>query len=266
MINSNHFITEAKKNVCQDPFWHTTIPNMLPPELADELESDFPAFESPKWYSYSNAIEEKKALNNWNEYPPSTYKLLNYLNGPVFATDLDAVCQIPKIHLYADPGLHGGGWHIHGRGGKLNPHLDYSIHPKLGLQRKLNLIIYLCRDWKEEYGGHFGLWKRDEATGKAGELVKEIPVGFNTAVLFDTTQNAWHGLSREVTAPTGVYRKSLAIYYLCDPLANADRRGRALFAPTEAQKNDPGVERLIQARADVKTSLNVYRTDSERNK
>jgi hypothetical protein len=47
------------------------------------------------------------------------------------------------LFLYPDPGLHGGGWHMHGAGGNLNPHLDYSIHPKSGLMRKLNIIIYL---------------------------------------------------------------------------------------------------------------------------
>jgi hypothetical protein len=33
--------------------------------------------------------------------------------------------------LVADLGLHGGGLHSHARGGKLNVHLDYDIHPKL---------------------------------------------------------------------------------------------------------------------------------------
>ena len=29
---------------------------------------------------------------------------------------------------------------MHGTGGNLNVHKDYSVHPKLGLRRKLNLI------------------------------------------------------------------------------------------------------------------------------
>ena len=47
------------------------------------------------------------------------------------------------IKLFIDPGLHGGGWHIHSNKGNLNPHLDYSIHPKMDIQRRLNLIVYL---------------------------------------------------------------------------------------------------------------------------
>ena len=31
-------------------------------------------------------------------------------------------------NLYPDYGLNGGGFHIMGNKGKLNPHLDYVIH------------------------------------------------------------------------------------------------------------------------------------------
>ena len=33
--------------------------------------------------------------------------------------------------------------------GKLNPHLDYFIHPKANLQRKYNLIVFLSKDGKK---------------------------------------------------------------------------------------------------------------------
>jgi Rps23 Pro-64 3,4-dihydroxylase Tpa1-like proline 4-hydroxylase len=36
---------------------------------------------------------------------------------------------------------------------KLNVHLDYSIHPKLGLERRLNLVLYITSGWKPEWGG-----------------------------------------------------------------------------------------------------------------
>ena len=43
--------------------------------------------------------------------------------------------------LEADYGLHGGGVHMHKTGDYLNVHLDYDIHPKVPMQRKLNIII-----------------------------------------------------------------------------------------------------------------------------
>ena len=47
--------------------------------------------------------------------------------------------------MIPDYGLHGGGWHLMHHKGKLNPHLDYFIHPKANLQRKYNLIVFLSK-------------------------------------------------------------------------------------------------------------------------
>lgn len=153
------------------------------------------------------------------------------------------------------------GLHIHGKGGNLNPHLDYSIHPKLGLQRKLNIIVYLSPDLvPEEHGGHLGLWSASKDKKSIGELVIEVPPTFNTAVIFDTTQDSWHGMSRILSQPEAIYRKSLAVYYLCQPYEGASIRGRALFAPRENQKGDPEIEELIRKRSDINASLDVYRT------
>jgi hypothetical protein len=162
--------------------------------------------------------------------------------------------------LYSDQGLHGGGWHIHGTGGNLNPHLDYSIHPKLGLQRKLNVIVYVSSGLETRHGGHLGLWEHDPATNRPGKLVREIEPKFRRAVIFDTSQNSWHGMSRGLTQPEGIYRKSLATYFLCEPAKDSDPRGRALFAPREEQKGDAGIEDLIKARSGVASSEKVYRT------
>ena len=84
-------------------------------------------------------------------------------------------------------------------------------------------------------------------------------MGFNKAVLFDTTQNSWHGMSREVTCPQGNFRKSIAIYYLQDPPADVDRRSRALFTPTENQKGNKEIEELIEKRSDINKSKEVYK-------
>jgi Rps23 Pro-64 3,4-dihydroxylase Tpa1-like proline 4-hydroxylase len=238
------------------PFDHAVVDNFFPNDIARELEKEFLSYESDKWFVYDNQIEHKKALNDWNAFPGLTYKVLSYLNSDEFRKVLSSYVG---VDLFADNGLHGGGWHIHGSGGNLNPHLDYSIHPKLGLQRKLNIIIYLSSGLKEEHGGHLGLWSHDPVTNNPGTLISEISPVFNRAVIFDTTQNSWHGMSRQLAVPPGVYRKSLAIYYLCKPDVNADKRMRALFAPRENQKNQPEVLDLIRKRSDVEASVQVYR-------
>lgn len=180
-------------------------------------------------------------------FPETTYGALNRLCSDPF---IDLISRIVGNKLYADPGLHGGGWHIHSRGGKLNVHLDYDIHPKMhDMQRKLNLIVYLTPDWQDSWGGGLELWSHDDKTGKPKKCVKKISNKFNRAVLFDTTQNSWHGLPEPLNCPENVYRKSLATYYMQTPVSSTNRE-RALFAPYKDQEKDKEVLALIQSRVD----------------
>lgn len=145
-------------------------------------------------------------------------------------------------------------------------HLDYSIHPKIGLERRLNLIIYMQPGWRPDWGGALGFWKHDELKNAPGELATQIPCLFNRAVIFDTSQNSWHGLPDPVACPPNKPRNSLAIYYLCKPRHSTAERGRALFAPSKEQANDPEVLKLIKLRSQVQTSGLVYRQEDNRKK
>lgn len=202
--------------VCQ------VVDNYFDEATALQLEGEFPSYDDPAWFVYDNAIENKKTLNSWERFPLLTYKTIYGL------------C----LKARADFGLHGGGWHIHAKGGNLNPHLDYEVHPKLGLKRIQNLIIYLSSDYKPEDGGELGFWEN-------GELVKTIEPKFNRAVIFDTA-DCWHGLA---TKFTGTYRKSIAIYYLGE---GGEGRTRALYAPREDQQYDKEVRELIARRSEGK--------------
>lgn len=142
MFYDENKLKEALKNFKGNiPFDHCVIDDFLLPEVADQIEAEFMAYEDPRWFYYKNAIEDKKALNDWNAFPALTYKVFRELISGDFMSILSESLAVP---LFQDPGLHGGGWHIHGPGGNLNPHYDYSIHPKVGLQRKVN-IIFTCR-------------------------------------------------------------------------------------------------------------------------
>lgn len=245
----------------QYPFHHCVIDNFFSPELAKQLESEFPDYHSDQWYVYLNPLENKKALNHWDTFPKQTYKVMSYLCSTQFIEKI--LKNSLSIALYPDPGLHGGGWHIHGECGNLNPHLDYHIHPKLGMVRKLNLIIYLSQSLQpEQHGGHLGLWEHDHVANQPGKLLKEIAPVFNRAVLFDTTQNSWHGMSRPLSVPLGTYRKSLAVYYVM-PVREGDKitRKRALFAPREEQRGNMLVEEIIRKRSGEESSQEVYRTE-----
>jgi Rps23 Pro-64 3,4-dihydroxylase Tpa1-like proline 4-hydroxylase len=257
MISKENLIAQLKAYGKDGPFDHCVIENFFDTDYAKKLESEFLDFDSDLWHEYNNSIEIKKTSNNWNLFPADTYSAFSYLNSREFVDILEE--HVFKSNaLFADDGLNAGGWHIHKSGGKLNTHLDYNIHPKLGLQRKLNIIIYLNSNWQDDWGGELGFWG-NETDAEPGELQKAISPKFNRAVLFDTTQNSWHGLRGPVNSPDGQNRKSLAVYYLCEPEENTSDRGKALFSPSEDQKNDADVLDLIKLRSGIDTASSVWK-------
>lgn len=250
----NEFIKNFKKNT---PFDYCVVNNFFSDDLAKLLEKEFLEFNSPDWYEYRNPFEVKKTTNNWNHFKKNTYEVFQYLNSPFFVKFMSSLLG---EELIADPGLHGGGLHIHGDGGNLNPHLDYSIHPKNNLQRRLNIIIYVSENLNPEiHGGHLGFWSNKNM--QPYELIKEIPPFFNSAVIFDTSQNSWHGLSKVLSLPKNIFRKSLAIYYLQKPKKNISTRHKALYYPRDNQINDESIKELIKKRASDESFSEVYKVE-----
>ena len=212
----------------KSPFDHWIIDDFLDIEDAKKLSKQFIDYDSPEdIVYYHDWIAEKKACNRWDRFPPLTYKTMFNLLSLDFIAQLSQITGI--IPLYPDVGLHGGGWHMHGEDGKLAIHLDYSIHPKLNLQRKLNLILYLEEDYDPAWGGSLQFWSHDEENQKPLKKITEIEPIFNRAILFDTTQHSWHGFPEPIHPPEGKMRKSLAVYYLTDITSTAEERYRAHY-------------------------------------
>ncbi len=257
-INCEAFREAARGFKDAEPFPNMYCDGFFKEDVATVLGSEFPEYDSPLWHEYNNAIEVKKVQNDWNRFPPMTYKVFQMLNSPDFVSFLEDVLDIHP--LYSDSGLNGGGWHIHKRGGKLNVHLDYSTHPKLLLERKLNIIIYMNPNWDPAWGGQLGFWKQHESKRVPGPLIKQIDPIFNRAALFDTTMDSWHGLPEPLNCPETESRKSLAAYYLTTPGMTAEDRGKALFAPYKEQADDPEVLALIEKRSQVSSAQDVYRS------
>lgn len=222
------------------PFEHVVIPNFLSTASAEAVEREFPDLGDPGWVRYHNPIEKKYALNDFSGLP-ATSRLCDRLQSPEF---VDLVRKITGIEdLERDPLLHGAGLHFHPRGGKLDVHLDYSIHPLLHKERRVNLILYLNKDWDRAWGGDLQLWNSEFTRCEAW-----LPPVFNTAVLFRTSDVSFHGLPAPLTCPEGVGRKSMAIYYVSEPRQGAPLRHKAEFRPLPWQPHDARLARLYEIR------------------
>jgi Rps23 Pro-64 3,4-dihydroxylase Tpa1-like proline 4-hydroxylase len=228
------------------PFEYYVMDDFISEEYALKLSAQFPEHNSEKWYSYDNPLERKKAIQNWGSFPPETYQFFLELCSEKIVSQLRILTGCDD--LIPDIGLHGAGWHMSTRGDHLNVHQDYSIHPLANMQRKYNIIIYLTPDWNPEWGGNLEFWSHDNENNKAKEKVVSVDCKFRRAVLFDTTQNSWHGFPDDITCPEGVYRKSIAMYYLTPVEENAKTHKRALYAPRKDQENNAEIQEMIRNR------------------
>ena len=212
-----------------NPFDHWIINDFLDVDTARQASKEFIDYDNPteEIIHYSGWIAEKKACNRWDRFPPLTYRIFSNLLSVDFVDHLSKITSISP--LYPDIGLHGGGWHMHSKNGNLAVHLDYSIHPKLNLQRKLNLIVYLEEDYDPSWGGSLQLWSHDKDNKRPLNKVKEIEPIFNKAIIFDTTQKSWHGFPEPIHPPEGKMRKSFAVYYMTDITSTAEERYRAHY-------------------------------------
>src|SRR5437879_4294134 len=141
------------------PFPHVAIDNFFDPLLLDLVLSEFPKPGQIKWRRFDNEREIKLASAAEAFFGPTTRLLLYHLNSITFLEFLSSVTGI--TNLIPDPCFDGGGLHQIEQGGKLAVHADFNKHPRYGLDRRLNLLLYLNKDWREEYGGHLELWNRD---------------------------------------------------------------------------------------------------------
>lgn len=63
--------------------------------------------------------------------------------------------------LIPDPYFVGGGLHETSSGGKLGIHADFRINEELHINRRINMIIYLNKEWQDDYGGELELWDKN---------------------------------------------------------------------------------------------------------
>jgi hypothetical protein len=188
------------------PYPHIVFDNFFDPTLVDQVLGEFPTPGDIPWQKFDNDREIKLATAKEASFGPATRLLFYHLNSATFLEFLSRVTGI--ANLIADPGLEGGGLHQIVRGGKLGVHADFNRHAQYNLDRRLNLLLYLNKDWKEEYGGNLELWDRGMTRCEA----KVAPL-FNRMMIFGTTDFTYHGHPEPLQCPENMTRKSMALYY-----------------------------------------------------
>jgi 2OG-Fe(II) oxygenase superfamily len=200
-----------------DPYPHAVIDGLFPDRWLEAVLDEFPALDDPDWMRFDNA--EEKKLGNYRrlfDVGPHTEKFLFAVSGPAMLGFLEALTGIDG--LIPDPYFGGGALHQIPSGGFLKVHADFNWHPKLRLDRRLNMLVYLNPGWEDGWGGALELWSRD----RRGPVRTIMPY-FNRTVVFSTTDVSFHGHPHPLTCPAGVSRKSVSLYYYSNGRPDAEK-------------------------------------------
>jgi len=136
----------------------------------------------------------------WSKY------ILDYLQSPECISFLEELTGIKN--LMGDDDLISASVHKIIKGGILRVHADHNTHYTSGLHRRLNILLYLNKEWYSEWNGYLELWNSDQSV-----CTHKIAPLFNRAVVFEVTDNAYHGHPHPLNTPDDIFRLSFAAYY-----------------------------------------------------
>ncbi len=208
------FVAGHDAYVGGDPFPHLVLDEFIRDDVVDAVLAGFPAPSADiNWRQLLATGEDgekvqfnKQGMPHLFKMSPVIRQLIWELNSSTFIRALEKLTGIDD--LLPDPSLRGGGLHQILPGGVLGVHADFTHHVSYDLERRVNLLIYLNRDWKDEYEGHLELWNQD-----ASRCVKRIRPLAGRCAVFNTNANSYHGHPRPLNCPEGITRKSIAVYY-----------------------------------------------------
>lgn len=212
-----------------DPFPHIAIDDFVSDDIINELLKGLPTPDPHRQTRDNSSYVDhqgklpaqinKVGLREERDFTPFLRHFIWELNSPSFLAFMEKLTGIPN--LLPDPKMLGGGTHQTLQGGLLRVHADFNVHRMYELDRRLNLILYLNKDWKEEYGGHLELWDKT-----AKHCIERLLPIDKRCVVFSTGSDTWHGHPHPLTCPPDRVRQSIALYYYTNGRPEAERKPR----------------------------------------
>jgi len=219
----------------------------------------FPTPEQLEFYKYDNPLEKKLCFDQVAKLPTPIANIIRELNTPVFLRFLEELTGING--LIPDPYYRGGGIHQIEKGGKLDIHIDFNKYTKLNLYRRVNVLLYLNKDWDESYAGQLEFWSGHKQNDKhvLEKCVSRILPIFNRLVVFSTSESSYHGHPEPLNCPDDRTRRSIATYYYTStPATNETEDAHSTtFIKRPQDPTNPELEALRDKRSKGRIASNV---------
>ena len=192
------------------PFKHLAMEDFFEASFAERLLAEFPRFDPELARNEMGEIAGKAVNTRIREISPAYRELYDIIGGKPFLELMSRISGIPDLIL--DPKMYGGGTHENRHGQELDPHVDFNYDEARQLHRRLNVIVYLNKGWRTEWGGAIEIHSNPRDPEK--NQIRAFDPVFNRCVMFETNEVSWHGFPRINLPPDprALSRKSISIY------------------------------------------------------
>jgi len=215
--------TIAETYQAKEPYPHGCVDDFLPPEILDRVLEDLKELPTAD-HSFDRAQERLKSSYVPERLPSYTRSLFYFFNSRPFIQFVEEMTGIQG--LIPDPYFSGAGIHVVANGGHLDIHADFNHLKKINVERRVNILIYLNKDWKDEYGGALEIWDK-----KVENRISKFTPHFNRMCCFNTGSDTFHGNPEPVNNPNGTPRRSIALYYYTATWDGLKRSHTTQFRP-----------------------------------
>lgn len=240
--------TYRQQFISGEPFPHVVIDSFFTPEFAAALYEEFPAFERGCAVGDDGQLGSKSTFDRIRKLGGTFSRLDATIQTHEFLESISKLTGIPDL-IY-DPFYLGGGTHENREGQGLDAHIDFNYHPSERWHRRLNLIVYLNPEWESAWGGSLELFSDPRREARP---VKAILPLFNRCVIFETSEQSWHGFS-EIRLPIdkkALSRKSIALYFYTAERPAEQTAGRHSTVYVNRQLHDRFTEGYVLRHEDV---------------
>ena len=217
------------------------LDDVLHPSAFDAAVAGFPGIDDEFWKGYVHVNETKFSNTQTDTWASSLQAVAQEFCSPEFVAYLEKLTGIAD--LIPDYTMDGGGLHMTKRGGHLNIHADFSTHHTHETwARRVNILLYLNEEWRDDWGGKLELWDKDMSACQD----RVTPAG-NRMLVFTTSGDSFHGHPDGLTCPPDMARRSLAMYYFTEEAAPVRKSTNYQARPeeTRARKAAIAADRVV---------------------
>jgi hypothetical protein len=189
------------------PFPHVVLDDFLAPEACRALAGEFRDVGGDGWIENRHYSQRMRSRNDRAAFAPTTRALLDELDSARARRFVERLTG--SAGLFLDQEMTDGGLSAMGRGDFFDLHTDMQSHAlRRTWRRRVNLIIYLSEEWREEWNGALELWDQ-----RGRRCAQRLAPRYNRAVLFEVSARAVHGVPERLACPPGAQRRNVVLYY-----------------------------------------------------